>query len=131
MSVTAKTRRDVYARDPECIVQGVTSAHGLCYGPRTLQHTVGKGMGGSKLFDTADLLVSMCNYHNVLLTSSAKFQAFGKARGWVRDRNSTRDPRMVPVLYADGWFRLEGSIRIPVFTPDALEYMTLIGQVTF
>lgn len=132
MTVTQKTRGEVYRRDAGCIVQGVTQRFGSCFGPRTVQHTVGKGMGGSKLFDTTDLLIEMCNRHNVLLTTDADFQAFGKARGWVRDRNAKRDPRLTPVLYSDGWFRLEGSVRVPMQTPQALDLIkSITGLLVF
>lgn len=132
-AIPKKVRDAVCARDPACIVAGVEGAarFGVCGGGRTLQHTVGKGMGGSKLFDTPNLLVTMCLTHNLLLTADAKFLAFGRNRGWVKDRNSQHDPRLTPVLYADGWYRLVGDDRVPVHTPDALEYMSLIGCVTF
>jgi hypothetical protein len=129
MTVTEKTRNQVHTRDGGCIVPGVTNLFGPCFGSRTVQHTVGRGMGGSDLFDTADLLISMCNYHNSLLTSDARFARFGRARGWVRDRNSRRDPRLVPVLYSDGWHRLVGIERVPVPAADALEYMHGIGAI--
>lgn len=131
MTVTAKTRREVTQRDQgKCIVATfgvIPGALGPCSGPLTMQHTVGRGMGGSKLFDTADLLILMCNQHNVLMTASALAQAIGKARGWVKDRNAKRDPRQTPVEYGDGWHRLVGTGRVSVPTADALEYMFLIG----
>lgn len=130
MTVTARTRKAVYARDNhECTLARVEHRFSPCYGPLTLQHTVGKGMGGSNLFDTADLLVTMCNGHNTLATSDADFARFCTSRGLVRSRNSTRDPRLIPVLYWDGWYRFEGDQRIPVHPGDAEEYMRLIGAI--
>ncbi len=131
MSVTAKTRAIVYDRDRDCIVRGVTQDFQPCDGTRTVQHTVARGMGGSKKFDTPDLLVQMCGFHNALLVSDAKFQKFGRERGWVRDRNASHDPRQTPVLYSDGWFRLVGNERVPVPTPEALDRMAAIGIQVF
>lgn len=125
--LSQKVREGIYRRDGGvCVVGDLYPAQG-CAGGRTVQHTVTKGMGGSRLFDTPDLLITMCNGHNTLATSSGEFQAFAKARGWVRDRNSNRDPRKTPTLYADGWFYLVGMEREPVNEADALEYMHLIG----
>lgn len=127
MTVTAKTRRAVLERDNHQCIAARFPYHVPCSGPLTMQHTVGRGMGGSKLFDTADLLITMCQGHNVLLTASAEFQAIGKGRGWVRDRNAKRDPRLTPVQYPDGWHRLIGDARVPVPEGDAIEYMVLIN----
>ena len=130
MTVSARTRKTVYARDNhECILARVSHRFNPCSGPLTLQHTVGRGMGGSKLFDTADLLVTMCNGHNTLATSDADFARYCTSRGLVRSRNSTRDPRLIPVLYWDGWYRLEGETRVPVHAGDAEEFMRLIGAI--
>lgn len=129
--MTQKSRNAVLERDRHtCIVSGMYPPE-RCSGPLTMQHTVTRGMGGSKLFDTPDLLVTMCNGHNTLATSSADFQSFAKARGWVRDRNSQHDPRLTPTLYADGWFALVGVERESVNENDAIEYMALIGACDF
>ena len=131
MTVTALTRATVYNRDNNmCVLAQVDHRFDKCSGPLTLQHTVGRGMGGSHLFDTPDLLVAMCNGHNTLATSDAKFARFCTGRGLVRSRNSSRDPRLVPVEYADGWFRLVGDQRVPVDELTALEFMFLIGALS-
>lgn len=128
--IPAKTRDAVYTRDKHrCVLAGVRHRFDPCMGDLTVQHTVGKGMGGSKLFDTPDLLVAMCWHHNVLIEQDADFARFCAARGLVRSRNSKRDPRLVPVLYVDGWHRLEGIVRVPVPAIDAVEYMRLIGAI--
>jgi hypothetical protein len=131
MSVKARDRAAVYNRDGHmCVLAQVEHRFAACWGPLTLQHTVGRGAGGSKLFDTPDLLVTMCNGHNTLATSDAKFARFCMGRGLVRSRNSTRDPRLVPVQYADGWFRLEDDQRVPLRDLEALEFMYLIGALS-
>jgi len=112
-----------------CVLAGVVNRFAECWGPLTLQHTVNKGMGGSKLFDTPDLLVTMCNGHNTLATINADFEQFCKERCLVRSRNSTRDPRVVPVLYPDGWHLLQGVERVPTNAHTAVEYMVLIGAI--
>ena len=113
-----------------CVLAMVDHKFDKCSGPITLQHTVGRGMGGSQMFDTPDLLVVMCNGHNVLATSNADFARYCTGRGLVRSRNSKRDPRLVPVHYADGWFRLEGDQRVWVHPLDAVEFMFLIGALS-
>lgn len=133
MTVTEKTRKAVKLRDgDQCIVAGFTvvcRVFGTCNGPMTMQHTVGRGLGGSHLFDTPDLLIVMCLGHNQLLTSDAEFARVGWEKGWVRSRNSNRDPRLVPTHYADGWYRLTGDDKDKLNDHDALEYMVLIGAV--
>ena len=131
MSVKAIDRAAVYNRDGHmCVLAQVDHRFDKCWGPLTIQHTVGRGAGGSKLFDTPDLLVTMCNGHNTLATSNADFARFCTGRGLVRSRNSSRDPRLVPVQYADGWFRLEGDQRVWVHPLDAVEFMHLIGALS-
>ena len=131
MTVTAVTRATVKNRDNNmCVLAQVDHKFDKCWGPLTIQHTVGRGAGGSKLFDTPDLLVTMCNGHNTLATSNADFARFCTGRGLVRSRNSSRDPRLVPVEYADGWFRLEGDQRVPLHRLDAEEFMFLIGALS-
>lgn len=131
MTVKAKDRAAVYNRDNNmCVLAMVDHRFDKCSGPNTLQHTVGRGMGGSHLFDTPDLLVTMCNGHNTLATSNADFARFCTGRGLVRSRNSSRDPRLVPVEYADGWFRLEGDQRVWVHPLAAVEFMFLIGALS-
>ena len=131
MTVKQKDRAAVYKRDDHaCVLAGVEHRFARCWGPLTIQHTVNRGAGGSKLFDTPDLLITMCNGHNTLATADADFAQFCKERGLVRYRNSKRDPRLVPVLYLDGWHHLEGVERVPVNANDAIEYLILIGVIT-
>ena len=126
MTVTVRTRKAVYERDGhECVLARVNHRFDPCSGPLTLQHTVSRGMGSSKLFDTADLLVTMCNGHNILATSDANFARYCTSRGLVRSRNSTRNPRLIPVHYWDGWHLLEGTVRVRIYPIDAEEYMRL------
>ena len=130
MTVSARTRKAVYERDGhECVLARVSHHFSPCSGPLTVQHTVSRGMGSSKLFDTPDLLVTMCNGHNILATSDANFARYCTSRGLVRSRNSTRNPRLVPVHYWDGWYLLEGTIRVPVHQLNAEKYMRFVGAI--
>ena len=130
MTVTVRTRKAIYERDGhECVLARVSHHFDPCSGPLTVQHTVSRGMGSSKLFDTADLLVTMCNGHNILATSDADFARYCTSRGLVRSRNSTRDPRLIPVHYWDGWFVLVGDLRSRIHPVDAEEYMKLVGAI--
>ena len=96
MSVPARTRRLVFARDgDECVHCGTTE--GL-----TIQHRANRGMGGSKLLDTAPNLVVMCAEANQRLESNAVFADLGRTLGWKIRRSD--DPTMIPVRYASGDF---------------------------
>ena len=96
MTVPAKTRRLVFDRDGEqCVHCGTTE--GL-----TIQHRANRGMGGSKLLDTASYLVVMCAEANQRLESSAAFADLGRTLGWKIRRSE--DPESVPVRYASGDF---------------------------
>lgn len=131
MTVSKRTREAVYERDGhQCVVAGFPSlirAHGACWGGLTVQHCVGRGSGGSRLFDDPELLITMCNSHNGLLTSDAEFARVGRLYGWVKSRNARRDPKLQPVFYVDGWHILAGVKKRRIPDIEAIEYLTLIG----
>lgn len=133
MTVTQKTRKAVYKRDHDtCIVAGFPTllrAFGGCWGGMTVQHLTGRGMGGSSLYDTPEHLVTMCAIHNALAESDSEFARVCRVKGWSRDRNAKRDPRLQPVNYGDGWYHLEGDTRALIPDADAIEYLQLIGVV--
>lgn len=92
MTVPARTRKLVYQRDNhECVHCGATD--GL-----TLQHRAGRGMGGSKLLDGPENLITMCATANYRLESDAEFSRLGITNGWKLRRH--QNPETEPVLYA-------------------------------
>ena len=99
----------LYLRDDyRCCVSGTDA--GLtspCEGPVTVQHRVGKGAGGSALFDGPEYLITMCLSHNVRAESSAEFARTCRANGWSVRRNGLVDVAKVPALYRDGWYLLD------------------------
>ena len=75
-----KVRKLVFERDGQaCVAAG---SFGWCGGPLTLQHRVGRGMGGSARFDTPAHLITFCQIHNELQTASATFARLCQGRGW-------------------------------------------------
>ena len=112
---TDKLRKMVYERDNyECLSKAV---YAPCSADITIQHRVGRGMGGSALYDahTAFLLV-LCNRHNTLETANADYHRICKRFGWsvprwVVDR---WDITEVPVFYWDGWHYLTLDGKVPV-----------------
>lgn len=108
-----KARQGVYERDGGvCISRGIS---GPCDDSVTLQHRVGRGMGGSALYDgDPSFLLTMCNSHNVLETADADYHRLCQELGWsaprwVVNRWSISE---VPVFYWDGWFYLVGFERV-------------------
>ena len=96
MSVPSSTRRLVFARDgDECVHCGTTE--GL-----TLQHRVNRQMGGSKLRDGEENLITMCWQANTRLEADSSFADIGRLMGWKL--RSWEDPTMIPVRYASGDF---------------------------
>jgi hypothetical protein len=98
-------RPGVYFRDGRrCVVHGSIAADRWpCSGGLTVQHAIGKGMGGSAQFDSPELLRTMCLNHNVLQTSNATFARFCLWFGWALPRHAAHiDPDRYPVRYPDG-----------------------------
>jgi hypothetical protein len=104
-----RSRKIVFTRDhDECVVVGsIWQTLQPCGGPLTVQHRVGRGMGGSKKYDAPEYLVAMCLLHNGLAESSATFAAYCTRNGLSR----------IPVRYHDSWYLLSGDMRFRI--PDA------------
>jgi hypothetical protein len=98
-------RAGVYLRDDHrCVVNGsIVGTRRPCSGPLTIQHATGKGMGGSALFDSPELLRTMCLTHNTDQTSNADFARWCLWFGWSLPRNRVDvQANRYPVRYPDG-----------------------------
>lgn len=101
-------RPGIYERDnEECVVaRSKWALSHPCSGPLTVQHAVGRGSGGSTLFDAPEWLRAMCNGHNNLETSNAEFHADCEWFGWSVSRGRVQagmiNPGIVAVRYPDG-----------------------------
>lgn len=100
-----EARDGIYMRDGyRCVVDGSLWAmrHPCRYG-LTIQHAIGKGIGGSALFDSPILLRTMCLAHNTDQPASAEFARLCLLMGWSLERHRVGvDPHRVPVRYPDG-----------------------------
>ena len=119
-----RVRQVVYDRDGGvCVASGFMRP---CVGDLTIQHRVGRGMGGSAQYDTsASWLITLCWGHNVLETENADAREAYTARGWAVSRWVVErwDIADVPVCYFDGWNWLVHTERLPVSEKTALERM--------
>lgn len=126
----AKARGIVFGRDDhECVVGGLFEGiRWPCAGGLTVQHRVGRGMGGSAKYDALPYLITMCAFHNGLETSDAVFHAACLKAGWSIPRwvADLHDIGQIPVRYADGWFLLSGSDRVRI--PDSVA-TTVIDEI--
>lgn len=114
----AKSRPIVFQRDQEtCIVAGtIWETIQPCMGVLTLQHRVGRGIGGSAKWDSPNCLLLMCVQHNSLVESSREFRLFCERNGFsilrrVADRT---DVSRIPVRYSFGWHLLSGDGKYPI-----------------
>ncbi|TFD27486.1 hypothetical protein [Cryobacterium cryoconiti] len=101
----ADNRAGVYERDGEqCVVAGSLWARLFpCEGPLTIQHGVGKGMGGSAEFDGPECLRTMCLGHNDQQPKSSAFAKECIWFGWAIERGRRGlDYTKVPVRYPNG-----------------------------
>lgn len=114
----AKSRPIVYERDhSECVVAGsIWQTVQPCGGILTLQHRVGRGMGGSAKYDAPNYLLTMCVVHNGLVESSYEFRNYCDRNGIsIRRAVADRvDVASIPVRYVDGWYLLSGNTRFPI-----------------
>ena len=114
MAVSKCTRERVFERDGYMCVDCGTP-YGL-----SVQHRVGRGMGGSKSSDNMSNLLTMCVTHNRLLEADADYAELGREYGWKVHRNRVVAPADVPVYYRplQAWVYLgdDGS-RLTVETP--------------
>ena len=124
----AKSRPIVFQRDQEtCIVAGtIWETIQPCMGILTLQHRVGRGMGGSAKWDAPNCLVLMCVTHNGLVESSREFRLYCERNGLsILRRVADRvDVSSIPVRYSDGWHLLSGSQRFPISEATAEAVMS-------
>ena len=129
-SQVEKSRPVVYERDDRrCVVRGtIWAILQPCGGSLTLQHRVGKGAGGSALFDAPAFLVSMCNLHNTLQPKSAEFAEFCARNGYTLRRSLAEQHPIsrVPIRYPDGWQLLSGDGRFAISETTAAELMEAI-----
>ena len=131
-SQAEKLRKPVYKRDHhECVACGYAWTSGrMPVDQLSIQHRVGRGMGGSALYDkTASSLITFCIWHNVQETADADFHKLCLHNGWSVPRwvPERRWPmESVPVRYVDGWFFLVGLERVGVKRGVAEERMVEI-----
>ena len=97
-----RIRERIFDRDERaCLAAGR-----LCDGPLTIQHAVGRGMGGSARLDYPSLLRTLCWMHNGLIEIDAGFRDLAEINGWAIRRFATTTA--VPVLYPGArWFTLD------------------------
>lgn len=105
---SARVKRLVRERDGDvCLAQG----RGPCAGILTLQHRIGRGMGGSRIpgINHAANLIVLCFHHNGLIETDADFRSHSLKRGWSIPRNWTPaiEPADIPVRYQDGPYLLD------------------------
>jgi hypothetical protein len=116
----AAVRDAVFSRDQEtCVIAGsIWQSLTPCAGGLTIQHRVGRGSGGSALYDAPNHLLAMCAIHNSLQTASSEFDKYCKRNGISVRRSIAKQWSMsrIPVRYYDGWYLLDGLNRYPV--PD-------------
>lgn len=112
---TERLRQTVYERDNyQCVSKAV---YAPCSADITIQHRVGRGMGGSALYDAeAAFLMVLCGRHNTLETANSDYhricQHFGwSVPRWVVDRHAITT---VPVFYWNGWHYLTDDGRVPI-----------------
>lgn len=124
-----RVRALVYARDDyTCLAQG----HSPCGGIMTVQHRIGRGMGGSRMpgVNGPANLIAFCWTHNLQVETSADFRLYAQRSGWSIPRNWTPaiDPAEIPVRYADGPYLLDADgRRSPVPEVIAAEMWGLYG----
>jgi hypothetical protein len=130
-----RVRDAIYLRDDyRCLVAGSAwAAKFPCAGGLTIQHAIGKGMGGSAQFDRPELLRTFCWVHNTLAEADADFAMAARLFGWSLPRiRIDIDPEYVPVRYPDGRdYRLTNDFQRELMVPaDVVEWRnTFYGQV--
>lgn len=112
-----QTVRDQAAERSKLLCEGCGG-----HGPLELHHRLYKSRGGRGTIENA---LALCGWGNHTGCHGVAHTAEGERRGW--SIRSGFDPLDVPVLFPDGWHRLEGFTRVPVREADAIEYMVLIG----
>ena len=114
----ARVRERVFERDGhECVVFERASE---CAGGLTVQHRVGRGMGGSARLDGVENLVTMCAYHNALVESDALFRRLCVMRGYSVPRWAAGCVGSIPVEFLQGWM-LISDVLTPVDSRQVVE----------
>jgi hypothetical protein len=127
-----KVRQLIFERDGgDCLAAHV---FGFCGGGLTIQHRVGRGMGGSAQYDSPSHLITLCATHNELQTASAEFARICQARGWSIPRWAVeRIPaKDIPVQYPGrGWFLLsdDGTVQAIKRYQAVPVFLSLYGEV--
>lgn len=115
-------RQQVFDRDDHrCVVSGsIWSTVQPCGGVLTIQHRVGRGMGGSAMFDAPSSLLAMCAVHNALAEASSEFANYCQRNGLsIPRRVAAQFPiGRIPARYSDGWHLLDGVERFMI--PDGV-----------
>jgi len=133
MAVSRRTKLAVLARDNNvCVIAG---PH--CVGVASVvDHRANRGSGGSTVLDAPENLIACCPLCNGgKEDAGAEYRAELVARGIRVQKRATNAQTAerctnIPVLYADGWHRLEGFARVPIKALEAVEYMTAVGAIT-
>lgn len=108
MTISAKTRKAIYERDSfRCAAEGpgCTRFTGL-----TVQHRINRGMGGSKLLDGLENLLTLCSRCNERLESDAAFAELGRERGWKLFSWESPVETAVWFSWAAEWRRLDAAV---------------------
>lgn len=115
---TTEVRSAVYVRDGY-VCAACNTTDGL-----TFQHRAAVGMGGSKQQPAPVEGLTLCGVCNA--ACEASMQTMALAYGWKIRRWA--NPELVPVYYPHrfAWFRFEGTKRLPISGPVAVELMSSV-----
>ena len=104
--VTDATRRVVLARDDyQCVARG--QLPGECSGHLDMGHLIGRGIGGSDLYDTAAWLTTQCRRHNGDIEDVPETRAMAIRLGLKIERKPGLIPVHALVRYPDRvWYLL-------------------------
>lgn len=122
MPVSSKIRKAVFARDHYFCAM---TAYSSCVGDLTLQHRVGRGMGGSKRLDGFSNLLSLCAWHNQLIEADAQAKQWALRHGVsvLRRHAALFDVAHIPVFVDGEWWFLDGAgfrVGVPDVTAEAI-----------
>ena len=106
MTVSNRRRELVKERDGfRCMAEG---PHCTRFVDLTMQHRTNKGMGGSKLLDGFENLITLCGLCNTLLEQDPVWAEIGRERGWKLFSWEDRFRVAVWVGWALEWRLLDG-----------------------
>ncbi len=108
MAISSKVRTAIFERDKNRCV--------ACLSPNnlTIQHRVGRGMGGSKKYDSPAFLITMCLECNTKLESDSVWAEIGRENGWKLSRNANPpvDPESILVKVGKRWYHIDNDYNI-------------------